>query len=184
MSRSDIHPSAGEAFLTAAFDPANRADPYPLYARTRAATPVLDAGNQLWVTFTHGAAHRLLRAKGTSSDERNSAFHLANVDTDPKLQQFADRDHSMLFLDPPDHTRLRGLVSSAFTPKTVERLVPRMQAMTNDLLDRMATSGADGAELDLVEALATRPLEQDAIVRELWLRSGVDARPHARLEPA
>jgi cytochrome P450 len=55
-----------------------------------------------------------------------------------------------LFMDPPDHTRLRGLVSKAFTPRTVERLRPRIEAVVDDLLDRQA----DKASFDLVSEFA------------------------------
>lgn len=147
-------PTAGELFLLEAFDPANRADPYPLYARMRADAPVLNAGNNLWFTFTHGGANGLLRARGTSSNERNSNFFKQNVAEDQILQEFADREPIMLFMDPPDHTRLRSLVSSAFTPRTVESLVPRIQAITDALLDDIAERAADGEPIDLVDSLA------------------------------
>jgi cytochrome P450 len=58
------------------------------------------------------------------------------------------RDSSMLFLNPPDHTRLRGLVSKAFTPRTVERMRPHIGQITDDLLDTW-----DG-ELDVISSLA------------------------------
>lgn len=68
---------------------------------------------------------------------------------------------SMLFLDPPDHTRLRALVNKAFTPTVVERLEPRIRALTNALLDDMAA----GPDADLVADFAF-PLPA-AVIAEL-----------------
>ena len=144
----------GEAFLMAAFEPANLADPYPLYATTRTEHPVLDAGNGLWITFSHGAAHQLLRTPTASSDEKKSQNFIDNVAHDEALQAFAEREQSMLFLDPPDHTRLRSLVSSAFTPSTVKALGPKMRERIDVLLDAIAEQGADGSPVDLIESLA------------------------------
>jgi cytochrome P450 len=59
----------------------------------------------------------------------------------------------MLSVDPPDHTRLRRLVSSAFTPRRVEQLRPRVHAIVDDLLDAIASAGPD-ARIDLVSAFA------------------------------
>jgi cytochrome P450 len=63
---------------------------------------------------------------------------------------FERAGNSMLFADPPDHTRLRRLVSRAFTPQRVEALRPAVQAMVDDLLDSMA----ERAEVDVIESLA------------------------------
>ncbi|HBZ71100.1 MAG TPA: cytochrome P450, partial [Deltaproteobacteria bacterium] len=57
----------------------------------------------------------------------------------------------MLFRDPPDHTRLRGLVNKAFTPRVVERLRPRIEAVVEELLEDHAAEG----EIDLITDLAT-----------------------------
>src|SRR5438552_10958716 len=59
----------------------------------------------------------------------------------------------MLSVDPPDHSRLRRLVSAAFTPRRVEALRPRVKALVDDLLDEIAAAGPD-ARIDLVGAFA------------------------------
>ena len=59
----------------------------------------------------------------------------------------------MLTVDPPDHTRLRRLVSAAFSPRRVEALRPRVQVITDDLLDDIAAMGPDG-RVDLVSTFA------------------------------
>jgi cytochrome P450 len=97
----------------------------------------------------------------------------------------------MLNSDPPDHTRLRKLVGKAFTPRTVARLRPRIEAITDDLLDRMA-----GDEVvDLIEAFAL-PLPMTVICELLgideadrpsfrrWVHTVVAADPGEALVPA
>lgn len=148
MTEEKIDP--GTAFLLEAFDPVNRTNPYPLYERMRTNSPVLSADNGLWFTFTHEAANTMLRAKNVSSDERRSTGFKDQVDNDPQLQKLLDAEPLMLFADPPDHTRLRSLVSRAFTPRTVERLIPRMRELTDSLLDAMDETG----EHDLLAGLA------------------------------
>ncbi|MEU2282497.1 cytochrome P450 [Streptomyces sp. NPDC013178] len=81
----------------------------------------------------------------------------------------------MLNTDPPDHTRLRALVNKAFTPKTVARLRPRIEDITDDLLDAMAEAPAD-SDVDLVKALA-QPLPI-AVIGEML---GIDAADRHRL---
>lgn len=147
----DLAVTPGEQFLLDAFEPDNRQDPYPFYARFREQGSALDAGNNLWVTLDHASAHTLLRSRNTSSDERTSTFFTSNIDSDPKLQQWAEKEPMMLFTDPPDHTRLRALVSAAFTPRTVEKLVPRIHELTGQLLDNIAQQDQP---VDLVEHLA------------------------------
>jgi len=148
QSSEDLDP--GSLFLMEAFDPANRANPYPLYAKMRESQPVLDGGFGLWFAFTHEDTHSLLRARNVSSDERKSNEFKANVATDPQLQKWAQTEPLMLFTDPPDHTRLRSLVSRAFTPRTVETLRPRLEQLAHQLLDTIAGAGP----VDLVEHVA------------------------------
>lgn len=142
----------GTAFLMKAFEPEHRANPYPLYAEMREQSPVLDAGNNLWLAFDHETTQNLLRSPNVGSDERKSAEFQRNLPHEERLQRYAAREPLMLFMDPPDHTRLRKLVSRAFTPRTVQRLIPRMTELTDAALDDMAEAGT----VDLREALAYR----------------------------
>lgn len=128
---------------TLAFDPADPAfleDPYGLYARGRAAGRPVPAGPRgTWSVFSYELCGAVLRDHETWSSERPQPA--INGQQPPR---------NMLGADPPEHTRLRGLVSQAFTPRMVERLVPRMEAVAGGLLD--AVRGRD--EVDVVEALA------------------------------
>jgi cytochrome P450 len=90
-----------------------------------------------------------------SSDQRNSELYQAFAEAAPAFDEDTMdqmNDVVMLFKDPPDHTRLRGLVSKAFTPKMVERLRVRVQAIVDERLDEVEAR-SDG-RMDVVTDLA------------------------------
>ncbi|WP_018654656.1 cytochrome P450 [Actinomadura flavalba] len=117
-------------------DPAFRADPYPRYPAPGglSRTP---AG--LWVTSSYAACEHVLRSP---------AFGHRTPDGQSWRSGAQGRTPSFLIMDPPDHTRLRRLVSKAFTPRLVERLEPRVAALVDELL------AATGPEFDVIQALA------------------------------
>jgi cytochrome P450 len=123
--------------------PAVRRDPYPTYRALRKADPVHRSPlMDTWVVARYDDVSRLLRDQQLSAErERWKGF-----------QAFDGRAPvvSMLVADPPYHTRLRGLVSRAFTPRTVERLRARVEAIVNDALDRAHERGG----LELIDELA------------------------------
>src|SRR5437660_12602599 len=113
-------------------------DPYLLYHRLRDLDPVLwDQGmGGCWVVTRHDDVVTGLR------DARFSAQRMV-IETDwipeemkavlePPIYALT---RQMLFLDPPDHTRLRSLVSRAFTPRMIEKLRPRIQQIVDELLE-------------------------------------------------
>jgi cytochrome P450 len=133
--------------------PATLEDPYPLYARLRRLGPVqrTPAGFCLVTRYDHCSA--LLHHPALRKDPEAGL----------RLRGFPDwTDHlalramflSMLFRNPPDHTRLRRLVSKAFTARRIAELEPAVRALTAGLLDDMAALAADGETVDLMEALA------------------------------
>jgi pimeloyl-[acyl-carrier protein] synthase len=129
--------------------PEVHANPYPLYQRLRTQDPVHRSGSGLWVLTRHAEVAAVLRDPRMSRDPRRSApFQLlrGGDGQDP----FEDGAPSMLFVDPPDHTRLRTLVNKAFTPAAIGRLRARVEELTGQLLDRVADAGG----LDLVDDLA------------------------------
>jgi cytochrome P450 len=133
-------------------DPGFRIDPYTVYARLRAEGPVYRAPWGGFVFSHYAPCEALLRDARSSSDFRNSDAFRAFVE-----QQGGNADEGFiggtrpfLFLDPPDHTRLRGLVNKAFTPRTVEGLRSRIQEIVNELLDRAERKGT----LEVVEDFA------------------------------
>ncbi|HEV8574806.1 MAG TPA: cytochrome P450 [Dehalococcoidia bacterium] len=131
-----------------ALDPTFQADPYPVLAKLRELDPVHhDTTLQRYVLTRHDDVEELLFDRSLSVDPRNAApgtFEAMFGFGDP------DRQPSMLFSDPPYHTRLRALVSKAFTAKAVEQIRPRIQEVVEELLDAMEAE----REVDLIETFA------------------------------
>jgi cytochrome P450 len=126
-------------------DPGVRRDPFEIYARARREVPALLHSGlpmRLVSVFRYEDCQSILRDAQTWSSE----FPLIN---EAEGQEGPPR-RSMLGSDPPAHTRLRGLVNKAFTPRMIQRLEPRMHAIANELLDAALEQG----DVDLVEALS------------------------------
>ena len=132
-------------------DPRFREDPYPFYKRLRDKDPVHRSrltGGTVLTRFDD--CSNVLRDPRFSADDRNRPdFHKQQAEA-VKLgimsaDEIDDRS-SMLRMDPPDHTRLRSLVSKAFTPRTVETLRPRIEQIVEDQLDAVAAAGRDGCD--------------------------------------
>jgi cytochrome P450 len=133
------------------FAPGFTDDPYPQYAALRAAAPVYQHPLGFWLLTGYEDVAWLLRAS-LSVEDRNIA---AGTFTQLREQMYGEdaarpRGVSMLDRDPPDHTRLRRLVSKAFTPRAVQALQPRIACLVDTMLDAAEQEG----RVDLVEALA------------------------------
>jgi cytochrome P450 len=116
------------------FLPEVRLDPYPLYQQLRASEPVQwNEHIEIWTLTRYADVATVLR-DGRMSADRTQADR---VRMPPGRQIY----QSMLTLDPPDHTRLRTLVNKAFTPATVSRLRPRIQALVDAILDEAEERG-------------------------------------------
>lgn len=161
------------------------ADPFPAYARVRAAGPVtrtaLPSGRNVWVVTGFTEAKAALADPRLSTDGRRFLRRWWGGSTQQQQQQRPRREarvggtdggatgpagpgdgaaeetgldvslaEHMLSTDPPDHTRLRRLVSQAFTPTRVESLRPRVEEIASQLADRLVGRG----EVDLVAELA------------------------------
>jgi hypothetical protein len=150
------------------FDPAHRPDPYPLYAQLREAGPfsVGDHG-ELTIVGTHERCAAALRDPAFSSDRSRSLLPRRFTREDEH------RNASFLSLDPPDHTRLRRLVSKAFTARVVAELEPRIR----QIVDELFAGFADGDHVDIVPQLAY-PLP----VRVICELLGVPEADHERFE--
>ena len=119
------------------FLPEFNADPYPFYHRLREADPVHHSPLGFWVLTRYDDCVMVLRDPrfGRAGFEGLLESVYGNTVERGRLPT------SMLFRDPPDHTRLRGLVSRAFTPRVVEGLRPRIQQIVDGLLDRVQGAG-------------------------------------------
>jgi cytochrome P450 len=133
------------------FAPGFTDDPYPQYAAVRAAAPVYQHPFGFWLLTGYDDVSWLLRANLSVEDR--------NITESPLLerreQMYGEeaarpRGVSMLDRDPPDHTRLRRLVSKAFTPRAVEALRPRITGLVEAMLDTAEPAG----RVDLVDVLA------------------------------
>jgi cytochrome P450 len=155
------------------FEPGFHEDPYDQYARIRA------AGRTQRSLFDNLVVHRyddcfgILRRAGTSVEDANANGPIRQ-EIPPEL--LAGREgrgrRSMLTLDPPDHTRIRRLVASAFTVRSVDQLRPRVQALADELLDGIAASAAGGgAPVDLMSTYAF-PLPFQVITELLGMPPG------------
>ncbi|MEY2474899.1 MAG: hypothetical protein QOG87_214 [Actinomycetota bacterium] len=119
------------------FDPEFKKNPYPTYARLRAEDPVHESPLGFLVMTRYADATTLLRHPHGSSDNTKSEAFNALVDAGDIDPEAAQR-RPFLFMDPPDHTRLRGLVSKAFTPRSIEQLRTRAVQLADDLVAAMA----------------------------------------------
>ncbi|MFL5354818.1 cytochrome P450 [Archangium sp.] len=134
--------------------PQTRANPLPLYARMRQEAPVVrlvdpNTGVPVWMVTGYKDAVDLLRDSRFTKDSRKLPDGSPAKQLRANAIQQALSQH-MLMADPPDHTRLRTLVSKAFTPRRVEELRPRVTAIANELLDAMKARG----EVDLLDTFA------------------------------
>lgn len=147
-------------------------DPYPLWQSLLDSGPVVAPDGSFALLSSHAHCDAVLRSPEVSSDRHNSTrFQAVAAAMSAEDRARLERQRSFLFLDPPDHTRLRRLVSKAFTPRTVERLGPLVSALTTELLD--AAAGRE--TLELVGDLAY-PLPVTVISRMM----GVPEEDHVR----
>ena len=119
--------------------PSVRAEPWRLYRRLHASGGVIDTRFQVTVLASHTGAWDLLRHPETSVQERLAEGIDFPDEPSGDFERLIGR--TLLFIDPPDHARLRRLVSRAFTPRTVEALRPRVEAMVDDLLAPVRSAG-------------------------------------------
>ncbi len=181
-----------------AYNPLSRQtaqDPYPVYAALRDRDPVhRSALMNAWMFTRHADIDTILRDhRRFSNDPRKGTLSSRQRAGLP-----ADEEFTMLFLDPPDHKRLRALVNKAFTPKAVNALEPHIRSLLGTLLDDID----DPAGFDLMQAVA-QPLPviviaemlgvppEDRAQFKIWsdqrartLEPSIDARERALAEAA
>ncbi|MFI9594677.1 cytochrome P450 [Nonomuraea sp. NPDC052265] len=145
-----------QSLFAQVLDEASRPDPYPLYARLRE-TPVARQGDDLYAVSTYAEIVSLLHDPRISSDERKSRSGSGSFGASGRLmagQNTQDgqdsRKPAFIFLDPPDHDRLRRIVMRHFTPERINRLGEHVVSLVAELLDRRA--GQDS--MDVVDDLA------------------------------
>ncbi len=144
---ADLHP-----MVLAMFDPSNRADPYRVYRQIREMGPVT-AGIPGLVVFARHADCSAILTDPRAGADRTKSILFAALAASGRLtkedQEVIDR-RPFLLRDPPDHTRLRRLVSKAFTPRVVEGLRMRIRQLVDEALDAVANRG----RIDVVSEFA------------------------------
>jgi cytochrome P450 len=131
-------------------DPEVAADPYPLLDRLRERARVFyDEERGRWFVTRHADVRNCLRDKRLGRNFRHvmTPEEIGEPPLDPRWQPFWDAERwSLLWLEPPDHTRIRKLVAAAFTPRSVEALREPAGELAGDLLAPFAEAG----ELELL----------------------------------
>ena len=161
------------------WEPAIRDDPFGHFAAARARCPVQKArladGHPAWVVLGYDAARQAL------NDPRISKDMLAALEDNGDVVAGGlpgpEFSRHMLNVDPPDHTRLRRLVSRAFAPGRIAALEPAIRAIASSLLDELDAAGP-GATVDLIEGYA-HPLPFRVIGELLGIPAADRARLHA-----
>jgi hypothetical protein len=154
-----------EAMLEKLFATQTRPDPYPVLRELRGQSPLMCKGGDLAVIARYADCQQVLRDP--------------SVKNDPKLSRLGKdypvRQESLLFLDPPTHTRIRRLVSKAFSPRVVAGVEPQIREIVDELIAKMAGR----RELDVIEDFAF-PLP----VRIMCLLLGIPHEEYRDFEPA
>ena len=149
-----------QQLLIRLLDPGTRADPYPTYAGLREHGPLLLPGAHLTVFADYAACDEVLRHPDAANDRLKSTVAQEAVAAGQQPRPFGEP--GFLFLDPPDHTRLRKLAQQAFAPRVVKALEPEIVGLVDALLDDIDPIGG----FDAVTALAY-PLPVAVICRLL-----------------
>ena len=148
--------TADEPVFFNPLEPGYAENPYPQLAMLRERDPVHHSPLGIWMLFRYDDVFAVLRDASMSVEDAN--ITVGDMERREQIEAIAReeggdpeaRDHAILNVDPPDHTRLRKLLSQVFTPRMIERLRPRVQELVDDALDRAEESG----HWDLVPDLA------------------------------
>src|SRR6516164_1001487 len=154
MGRSALEQTLHASETELSFDPLSPEfirNPYPHYHRLRESDPVHRSPLGFFVSSRHEDVSSILRDKRFGKDfvGRMTRRHGQAILKEPVYRSMC---HWMLQQDPPDHTRLRGLVVEAFTARRVEDMRPRIQAIVDQAIDRVAPEG----HMDLIADFAYR----------------------------
>jgi len=168
----------GEEIIGALMTPEGREDPYPLYAAARALGPVFGVPNfATYVCTGYEEINAVLRSPEFGKFEHGQIVELwqgglregGSVDTISR---------SILNANPPDHRRVRSLISSAFTPRRIAGLAPAIERVADQLLDELERLGGRGEPVDFMEYVAFRlPV---TVICELL---GIPEQDRARFRP-
>ena len=134
------------AIVEAMLTPQGRIDPYPLYARAHELGAAVAIADELFLISGYAAVNQVLR---------NPGFGMADPGDDlPSDDALAALSQSILRTNPPEHRRMRSLISSVFTPRRVAGLSPAIETSVDLLLDGLSHAGQGGIPVDFMEEFA------------------------------
>ena len=127
--------SAGPGYLDPR-QPGFAVDPYPTLARLRRDAPVhWSPSLKAWVVLRYGDVHEVLLGRGLSADTVTPFYKAQPAETQAKMQSLMRYlGNWLVFKDPPDHTRMRNLVSRVFTTRALEKMRPGIAVIIDELL--------------------------------------------------
>ena len=145
-------------------DPSFRIDPYPTYHRLRYEDPIHRHFMGSWMITRYADAVKVLqdsRFQSYSLPQRLAAKNEYLASQNQNLDALVETANNMLlYLEPPDHTRMRSLVSKAFSPKIVKQLRPQVQQMVDGILELAKVKGSMDIVGDLARPLPIRVISQ------------------------
>lgn len=152
---NDVQQQADEVLANLFFTPEGIADPTPSYHRLRELAPVHHSGTGTIFLTRFDDCNEVLRDNRFGKGTSNAGVGLPSADAEAasyrteQRRRMGGQPQSMLFIDPPDHTRQRRLVSRAFTPRRVEQMRERIAELAHGCVDRLAEAG----EADLLDVV-------------------------------
>src|SRR5215510_878523 len=150
---NDVTPAtAAQPVAFNPLDPTFIADPYPYYRRLREMARIVKTPVGFWLVTHYEDAAFALRDKRFGKDFVGNMERRYGGSAAMKEPAIVNLSRTMLVLDPPDHTRLRGLVNKAFTARRVADMRPRIKALVDEQIDRVIDQG----HMDVVRDLAHR----------------------------
>ena len=140
-----------QGLLVQLLDAENRANPYPIYRQILDGGPVVMPGSNLAIFSSYQDCSDVLRHPATASDRLKSTAAQRQIAEGVNPRPFGQP--GFLFLDPPDHTRLRKLAQQAFAPKVVRGLEGHITALVDGLLNGVAAACRFEVVADLAHPL-------------------------------
>ena len=141
---AETNEAAETALFALVGDPDARANPYPAYETIRAAGPAYESDFDFWFVTSYAECDRLMRHPDLVRQHEDSWERRGEINNATGRLWFEQQRRYMLFIDPPDHTRIRGLVRGAFTPRYLQHLRPQISRRVDDLIGKMAdNNGGD-----------------------------------------
>ncbi len=178
MTLTEQQTKAGDEYLlNLVLTPAGQDDPAPWYKKLRDEFPVFTSSTGAIFLTRYEDCRAVLRDnRFGNSDRRGSSGSMFAVEEAADIKEYREEimkrrregTRSLLFLNPPDHTRLRGLVSRAFTPRRIDGMRESIIELTEECLDNLADRG----EADAIDILGYLPVnvigELVGVPREDW----------------